>query len=622
MAGVRKDFPEKDCLRFMTCGSVDDGKSTLIGRLLYDSKSVYADQEAALALDSKRFGTTGGDLDFALLVDGLSAEREQGITIDVAYRYFSTEKRSFIIADSPGHEQYTRNMATGASTSDLAVLMVDASKGLMPQTRRHSLIISMLGLRHVVLAVNKMDLAGFEKAAFDDLVRAYRDAAKDLGFKTIEAIPVCATKGDNIVSLSPAMPWYEGPSLLTYLEEVEVQPEYGACTNFRMPVQWVNRQGQDFRGYVGEIAAGHIAPGDEITVLPSGQTSRVASILTYDGTLESAGTRESVTLTLVDEIDISRGDVLSSISSPCPVTDIFKAKLLWMDDKPLVSERRYILRTGTKTASCTLSRPDYVLDVHTYLHRAEKNLKINEVGVCDVRVHQLIAYENYEDNKALGSFILIDPMTNCTAAMGIIDHPMRRSENVHRQALDITPEARAQIKDQKPCVIWLTGLSGAGKSTVANALEKKLYVLHAHTMLLDGDNVRLGLTRDLGFTESDRAENIRRIAEVAKLMGDAGLITIVSFISPFRADRDMAREIIGADRFIEAYVDVPLDIAEARDPKGLYKKARAGKIPNFTGIGSPYEAPENPDIVLKAAEKAPDELADEVLSYLTQKKFF
>lgn len=611
----------KSVLRFITCGSVDDGKSTLIGRMLYESKMIFEDQLLSLENDSKKFGTTGGDFDFALLVDGLSAEREQGITIDVAYRFFSTDKRKFIVADTPGHEQYTRNMATGASTAQLAIVMIDARKGVLTQTRRHSFIVSMLGVKHIVLAINKMDLVDYSQEVYERIKADYLKMAENLGFETIEAMPLSALKGDNIIAKSDAMPWYAGAPLFTYLETIDVSGKDVADDPFRMPVQWVNRPDLDFRGFAGEVASGVVRPGDEVMVLPSRKTTKVKRIVTYDGDLESASTGKAVTLTLADEIDISRGDILAAANDPCDVADIFKTRILWMSEKPMVSGRQYLFRTATNAAICTVSRPDYCLDVNTFDHLAAKALDLNEIGVCDTLLDRPIAFENYDENKTLGSFILIDRMSFETVSMGMILHPMRRSENVHAQKLELDRDSRASLKNQKPCVLWMTGLSGAGKSTIANALEKKLYARGAHTMILDGDNIRRGLNRDLGFTEADRAENIRRVAEVAKLMSDAGLVTIVSFISPFRAERQMARDIIGDDYFIEAYVDTPLDVAESRDIKGLYKKARAGEIPNFTGIGSPYEAPDHPDLVLKTTEQSADELAELALSHLIQKGF-
>jgi bifunctional enzyme CysN/CysC len=609
----------KSVLRFITCGSVDDGKSTLIGRMLYESKMIFEDQLMSLETDSKKFGTTGEDLDFALLVDGLSAEREQGITIDVAYRFFATEKRKFIVADTPGHEQYTRNMATGASTSQLAIVMIDARKGVLTQTRRHSFIVSMLGVKHIILAINKMDLVNYSEDTFKDITSSYLEMAKDLGFKSIKAIPISALKGDNIVQRSGHMPWYKGDILFPYLDSVKVHDASNDSQDFRMPVQWVNRPNLDFRGFSGEIASGTVHPDDEVMILPSRKTTKIKRIVTYNGDLDEARAGKAITLTLEDEIDISRGDVIAASKKPCEVADIFKLRVLWMSEKQMISGRQYIIKSAASTAVCTLSRPDFCLDINTFEHLAAKALDLNEIGVCDAMLNQPIAFENYTENRTLGSFILIDRMSHETVAMGMILHPMRRSENVHAHKMDIDRDARAALKHQKPCVLWMTGLSGAGKSTIANLLEKKLYERNIHSMSLDGDNIRRGLNRDLGFTESDRAENIRRIAEVSKLMVDSGLVTIVSFISPFRVDRQMARDIIGDDYFIEVFVDAPLEVAEARDTKGLYKKARAGEIPNFTGIGSPYEAPENADITLDTTNESAESLANKLMEYLVNR---
>jgi bifunctional enzyme CysN/CysC len=610
----------KGLLRFITCGSVDDGKSTLIGRLLYDSKMIFDDQLSALAGDSKKFGTTGGELDLALLVDGLAAEREQGITIDVAYRFFSTDRRKFIVADTPGHEQYTRNMATGASTADLAIVIIDARKGILTQTRRHSLIASLLGVRHIVLAVNKMDMVIYDESVFRKIEKDYTAFAATFGFKEIQAIPVSALRGDNATTLSANTPWYKGPCLLEYLETVEIGGQ-DAKLPFRMPVQWVNRPNADFRGFAGRIASGAVAPGTRVKILPSGKISSVARIVTYDGDLEKSFSGQSVTLTLADEVDISRGDVITAADAPCEIADQFETRIIWMSEKPMVASRQYLLQSGTSHSICTPAKPKYRIDMHTLEHEACKTLAMNEIGVCDIALDRKIAFEPYQDNRTLGAFILIDRLTHETVAAGMITHSLRRSQNVHLQDLSVDQAARAAIKGQKPCTIWMTGLSGAGKSTIANAVEKKLNALGKHTVLLDGDNLRHGLNKDLGFTEQDRAENIRRVAEVAKLMMEAGLIALVSFISPFRAERKMARELIGSDRFIEVFVDTPLQEAEARDVKGLYKKARAGQIPNFTGISSPYEAPENPELRLETVEQSPEELAEEILAFLMDRDF-
>ncbi|MGZ9096690.1 MAG: sulfate adenylyltransferase subunit CysN [Micavibrio sp.] len=612
---------ERNILRFITCGSVDDGKSTLIGRMLYEAKVIFEDQFASLGSDSKKFGTVEGDLDFALLVDGLSAEREQGITIDVAYRYFSTDKRKFIVADTPGHEQYTRNMATGASTADLAVLMIDSLKGIREQTRRHSLIVSLLGVQHIVLAINKMDLVNYSRNSFEKLESEYRELAKNLGFKTMQAIPLSALKGDNITHLSLNTPWYQGPSLFNYLETVKITDDIQVSAPFRMPVQWVNRPTADFRGFAGQISCGEISVGQDIIILPSGKKSKVAQLVTYDGNLNRAGAGQSVTLTFQDEIDISRGDVIACANDPCDVADIFKAKILWMSEKEMVVGRQYTFRSATVSAISTLNELENRINVNTYEYLPAKAMVLNEIGACSLSLDRYIAFEPYAQNRDLGSFILIDRTTNETVAMGMIDHTMRRSRNVQIQKLSINREARASIKGQKPCVVWMTGLSGAGKSTVADMVEKRLWASGRHTVILDGDNIRRGLSKDLSFTEQGRVENIRRAAEVSKLMSDAGLITIVSFISPFRAEREMAKSIIGEDIFVEVFVDAPLDVAEARDVKGLYKKARSGEIPNFTGIGSPYEAPELPDIRLDTTGQDAETHAGTIIKYLVEKGF-
>ncbi len=603
-------------LRFITCGSVDDGKSTLIGRMLHESRAILDDQYAALERDSKKHGTTGDKIDFALLVDGLAAEREQGITIDVAYRYFSTPKRRYIIADTPGHDQYTRNMATGASTADLAVVIVDAQKGIRPQTRRHSLIVSMLGVRHVVLAVNKIDLVDYSREVFESLEREFCALAETLGFESVQAIPLSALEGDNVVSLSGRTAWYRGPSLFDHLENIQISRDGQKADDFRMPVQWVSRPSPDFRGFTGQVACGAVSPGDAVVVLPSGKRSTVAKIVTFNGEIQRAETGQSVALTLEDEIDIVRGDVLSAAQNPCAIADILKVKILWMSEREMVSGRQYLFRSGTSTALCSPSDLEGRIDVETYDLLAARTINFNEIGVCNLILDRMIAFEPYDLNRDLGSFVMIDRVTHETVAMGMIRHALRRSQNVQEQKLTIDMTARARLKDQKPCVIWMTGLSGAGKSTIADLLEQRLWAAGRHTIILDGDNIRRGLSRDLGFTEQGRAENVRRAAEVARLMIEAGLITIVSFISPFRVEREMAREIIGKDHFIEVFVDTPLRVAEARDVKGLYKKARAGEIPNFTGIGSPYEAPENPDIHLDTGTGDAAAQAERILKYL------
>jgi bifunctional enzyme CysN/CysC len=605
----------KSLLRFITCGSVDDGKSTLIGRLLYESKMLFEDQLAALEADSKKVGTQGGELDFALLVDGLAAEREQGITIDVAYRFFSTDRRKFIVADTPGHEQYTRNMVTGASTADLAIILIDARRGVLTQTRRHSYLVSLIGIRRVVLAINKMDLVGYAKDVYDRIVADYLDFAKPLGFTEILAIPMSALRGDNVTEKSDLTPWYDGPALMEHLETVEIDTDAQAKP-FRLPVQWVNRPNLDFRGFSGTIASGTIRTGDRIRVQPSGKESRVARIVTHDGDLSEACAGQSVTLTLADEIDISRGDVLSTAADPAGVADQFETTVVWMAEEPMFPGRPYLLKLGTKTAIATVSHTKYKVNVNTMEHVATKQLGLNEIGVCNISLDQAVAFDAYTDNRETGGFILIDRISNETVGAGLLHFALRRSQNVHWQALDINQAARAELKGQKPCVLWFTGLSGAGKSTIANIVEKKLYGQGRHTALLDGDNVRHGLNRDLGFTDVDRVENIRRVAEVAKLMVEAGLIVMVSFISPFRAERRMARDLLQAGEFLEVFVDTSIEVAESRDVKGLYKKARAGQIKHFTGIDSPYEAPESPDIRVNTSAMSAEEAADAIIARL------
>jgi bifunctional enzyme CysN/CysC len=607
-------------LRLLTCGSVDDGKSTLIGRLLYEQKLIFDDQLSALARDSKKFGTVGADIDFALLVDGLEAEREQGITIDVAYRYFATPRRSFIVADAPGHEQYTRNMATGASNADLAILLVDARKGLLTQTHRHAIIASLLGIRHVVLAVNKIDLVGYDEAAFRRIVAAFADFAKPLGFRSTVAIPVSARYGDNVSSLSPQTPWYGGPALVDHLERVEVEEDRRHAP-FRLPVQWVNRPNLDFRGYAGTIASGVIRRGDAIVVAASGQRSAVARILAADREAEEAGAGEAVTLTLADEIDIARGDVLARPDARPEVADQFTAHLIWMSAEPLLPGRSYLLKIGARTTPATVTELKHRIDVDNLDKLAAKTLALNEVGFANVATTMPVAYDPYVENRETGAFILIDRRTNETAAAGMIAHGLRRATNIHRQGLTVTREAHAAVKHQRPAILWFTGLSGAGKSTIANLVESKLLAHGVHTALLDGDNVRHGLNKDLGFTAADRVENIRRIAEVARLMTDAGLIVLASFISPFRAERRLAREIAAAGEFVEIYVEAPLETVIARDPKGLYKRALAGQIKNFTGVDQPYEAPEAAELVLHTADSTPEALAERVVAELTARGF-
>ena len=615
IATYLKQHEAKPLLRFITCGSVDDGKSTLIGRLLYDSKRLFDDQLAALEKDSRRHGTQGERIDYALLLDGLAAEREQGITIDVAYRYFDTDKRKFIVADCPGHEQYTRNMATGASTADLAVVLVDARKGLLTQTHRHSYIVSLLGIRHEVLAVNKMDLVDFDEAVFARIATDYRALARRLGIPEVTCIPLSALEGDNLSSRSTRTPWYNGPALLEHLEQVQVDAQEGGGS-LRLPVQWVNRPHQNFRGYAGTLAAGEVKPGDEVIVLPSARRSRVSRVLDAEGDVACATAGQAVTLTLADEIDISRGDVIAAAGDPPEVADQFAAHLLWMSDAPLLPGRPYWLKIGARTVSATVTEIKHRIDVNTQEHLAAKRLELNEVGYCNLSLDEPIPFEAYARNRTLGGFILIDRYDNGTAAAGTLDFALRRAGNVHWQHVDVDKAARARQKGQVPKVLWFTGLSGAGKSTIANLVDKRLHALGYHSFLLDGDNVRHGLNRDLGFTDEDRVENIRRVAEVAKLMTDAGLIVLVSFISPFRAERRMARARFDAGEFVEVFVDVPLAVAEARDVKGLYRKARAGLIPNFTGIDSPYEAPEHPELHLDAGAGDPEAMALQVLAHL------
>jgi len=600
-----------DRLRFITCGSVDDGKSTLVGRLLFETKQVFDDQLTALGKDSSRFGTRGDDLDFALLVDGLHAEREQGITIDVAYRFFATPMRRFIVADTPGHEQYTRNMATGASTADLAILLVDARKGVLVQTCRHSRIVSMLGVRHVVLAVNKMDLVDWNREVFDSIVADYGKFARDLGFATLHAVPMAATSGDNVVVRGERSAWYAGPPLLDYLEAIEIVP--AQVGDFRMPVQWVNRPNLDFRGYCGRIASGAVEVGDPVRVAPGGGQAVVSAVILSGALVRRAASGDSITLTLSDEVDISRGDVLTAAKAPMTVADQFEARLLWMSGRPLLSGRGYLLKIHTSLAGATVSRIKYRIDVNSGAQLAAKELALNEIGVVNVSTDRLLPFEPYAQSRGLGSFILIDRLSNETVGAGMIDFALRRADNIHWQALAVDKRARATLKLQASHCIWLTGLSGSGKSTIANALEKRLHAAGRHTYLLDGDNVRHGLNRDLGFTDADRVENIRRVAEVARLMVDAGLIVIVSFISPFRSERAFARTLFGKGEFSEVHVDAPLAECERRDPKGLYVRARRGALKNFTGIDSAYEAPELPEFRLDTMETGPEECAERIL---------
>jgi bifunctional enzyme CysN/CysC len=610
-----KAHEHKSLLRFLTCGSVDDGKSTLIGRLLYDSKMIFEDQLAALEADSKKVGTQGGEIDFALLVDGLAAEREQGITIDVAYRFFSTDKRKFIVADTPGHEQYTRNMVTGASTADAAVILIDARKGVLTQTRRHSYLVSLLGIRHVVLAINKMDLVGWSQEVFDTILAEYRDFAGQIGIKDFTAIPMSALRGDNITAHSDAAPWYDGPALMPLLETLPVDDDQREKP-FRMPVQWVNRPNLDFRGFSGLISSGTIRPGDKIKALPSGRESTVERIVTFREDLDVAVAGQSVTLTLKDEIDISRGDVIAEASSPPPVADQFEATVVWMDDEAMLPGRPYLLKIGTRTVSAQITEPKYKINVNTLEHLAAKRLELNEIGVCNLSLDAAIAFDAYADNHDLGGFILVDRISNRTVGAGMLHFALRRSQNIHWQALDVDKSSRAALKGQRGRVVWLTGLSGSGKSTIANLVEKRLHADGRHTYLLDGDNVRHGLNKDLGFTDEDRVENIRRVAEVARLMVDAGLIVLVSFISPFRAERRLARDLQAEGDFVEVYVNTPLEVAEQRDVKGLYKKARAGELKNFTGIDSPYEPPENAEITVDTTAMTATEAAERIVAWL------
>ncbi len=605
----------KSLLRFITCGSVDDGKSTLIGRFLYESKLIFEDHLAALEADSKKVGTQGNELDFALLVDGLAAEREQGITIDVAYRFFSTERRKFVVADTPGHEQYTRNMVTGASTADLAVILVDARKGILTQTRRHSFLVSLLGIRHVVLAVNKLDLVDYSREVFEQIDTDYRAFAAELGITDIVSIPLSALRGDNVTEPSANTPWYDGPTLVQHLETVEVDHDLDSKP-FRFVVQWVNRPDLDFRGYSGVIVGGTVKPGDRVRIVPSGVETTITRIVTYDGDLEEAVTGESVTLCLADEIDVSRGDVVAAATAPPPVADQFETHIVWMTEDEMLPGRRYLVKMGATTVSATIDHPKYQVNVNTLEHVAAKTLELNHIGICNVYLDRPIPYDPYVDNRDMGGFIVVDRLSNNTVGAGLVHFALRRADNVHWQAIEVDRKAHAALKGQRPAVLWLTGLSGAGKSTIANIVERKLHAIGRHTYLLDGDNLRHGLNRDLGFTTADRVENVRRTAEVASLMADAGLIVLVSLISPYRAERRMARDLIGEDRFLEVFVDTPLPVAEGRDRKGLYAKARRGEIPNFTGIGAPYEEPEDPKLHILTSEVTAEQAADAVIDLL------
>ena len=607
----------KDLLRFITCGSVDDGKSTLIGRLLFESRMIFDDQLEALAADSRKVGTRGGDLDFALLVDGLSAEREQGITIDVAYRFFSTEKRKYIVADTPGHEQYTRNMITGASTADLAVILIDARKGVLTQTLRHSYLVSLLGIRRVAVAVNKMDLLDYSKEIFERIEKDYREFASRIGLTDVTCIPTSAVHGHNIVSRVPEMAWYSGPTLMEYLESAPVGDDV-ASKPFRLPVQLVQRPSADFRGFSGPVVSGTVEVGDMVSAMPSGRQSRIARIIAGDQDVKVATAGQSVTVTLADEVDVSRGNVLAASDALPAVSDVFEATVIWMTEQPLLQGRSYLLKIGAQTAAATVAPIKYKVNINTLEHVAARTLEMNEIGICAIELDRPIVFESYNENRDLGGFILIDRISNTTVGAGLLHFALHRSENVRWQALQVDKAGRAELKGQKPCVLWFTGLSGAGKSTIASLLEKRLHAMGRHTYVLDGDNVRHGLTKDLGFTPADRVENIRRVAEVARLMADAGLIVLVSLISPFRAERRMARDLLGPGEFFEVFVDTPLDVAESRDPKGLYKKVRRGELKNFTGVDSPYERPEHPEVRLETTESTPERAVEILLQQLRQ----
>ena len=616
----RQDAPApKSLLRFITCGSVDDGKSTLIGRLLYDSKTLLQDQLDAVAQDSRKWGTQGEAIDFALLVDGLAAEREQGITIDVAYRYFATARRKFIVADTPGHEQYTRNMVTGASGADLAVILVDARKGVLEQTRRHSCLVQLIGIRQVVLAINKMDLVGHDEEVFARIAAEYRAFAARIGLAQVTSIPISALSGANMTEPSAAMPWYQGPALLPLLEDCEVDETRLQAKPLRLPIQWVNRPNLDFRGYCGQLASGVLQPGQRVRILPSGRSTRVARLVGLHGDAPLALAGESVTITLEDEVDVSRGDILCAEDSPAEVADQFECTLVWMAEEPMLPGRPYLVKLGTRTVGATVTEPKYKLNVNTLEHLAAKQLELNEIGVCKLALDRAVPFDAYAENRTTGGFIVIDRMTNNTVGAGMLHFALRRAHNIHPQHLDVDQAARSAIKGQQPVVLWFTGLSGAGKSTIANLVEKKLLAQGRHSYLLDGDNLRHGLNKDLGFTAADRVENIRRVAEVARLMVDAGLIVLTAFISPFRAERRMARALLPEGQFIEVHVDTPLDVAEARDVKGLYAKARRGELKNFTCIDSPYEPPEAPELRVDTATMSAEDAAERVLALLRQR---
>ena len=607
---------QKSLLRFITCGCVVYGKSTLLVRLIYDSLMIFEDQLEALQSDSRRVGTQGQEIDFALLVDGLAAEREQGITIDVAYRFFATEKRKFIVADCPGHEQYTRNMFTGASTADLAVILIDARKGVLVQTRRHSYLCNLIGIKNIVLAVNKMDLIDYDQARYDAIVADYAAFAAEIGIKSFTPMPISGFKGDNITAISANTAWYTGKPLIEHLETVEIDNANEQLKPFRLPVQWVNRPNLDFRGFSGLISGGSVKPGDAVRVLPGGKTSTITRIVTLEGELEEAVAGQSVTVCFADEVDCSRGNVIAAADNPPEVSDQFEATIVWMDDDALHVGRTYWLKLGTQMVSVTVQQPKYAINVNTMDHLAAKTLELNAIGVAELATDKPIVFEAYADSRTLGGFILIDKISNRTVGAGMLHFSLRRAQNVHWQPTDIGREEHAALKNQKPRVLWFTGLSGSGKSTIANEVEKQLHLMNRHTFLLDGDNVRHGLNRDLGFTEADRIENIRRVGEVAKLMADAGLIVLTAFISPFRAEREMVRQMLPEGEFIEIFVDTPLEVAEARDVKGLYKKARSGQLRNFTGIDSPYEAPQNPEIRVNTVEMTPAEAAEHIIRRL------